>query len=36
MTNTGVAGWKEEISPYDVGDEVKVVEVGAASKQPRL
>jgi hypothetical protein len=27
MTNTGVAGWEEEISPYDVGDEVKVVEV---------
>jgi hypothetical protein len=27
MTNAGVAGWGEEISPYDVGDEVKVVEV---------
>jgi hypothetical protein len=26
MTNAGVAGW-EEISPYDVGDEVQVVEV---------
>jgi hypothetical protein len=23
MTNTGVVGWEEEISPYDVGDEVK-------------
>jgi hypothetical protein len=27
MTNTGVVGWEEEISPYDVGDEIKVAEM---------
>ena len=38
MANAGVAGWEEEISPYDVGDGVKgggSEKVGAATESAR-